>query len=190
VVHEGEGGAQIVGRISTLFCLLALVAVVGCGGGTSSTTTPPSSTTNASDAHKSSASHPAREVEAAEAKRPQVTEIWRADATGVGMILFNSSGYTLYRFEGDKGTTPTCYGACARKWPPVLTKGRVFGRSIYHNKVGTTKRAGGAIQVTYAGHPLYTFSGDKTTGETSGNGVVAFGGGWHALHPSGENAGE
>jgi predicted lipoprotein with Yx(FWY)xxD motif len=171
-----------------LLCLLALLVLAGCGGESGSSTTTAVATP--SHGNKSSASHPAGEVEASEAKPQKGAEIRRAEAAEVGLILFNKEGYTLYRFDKDRGTTPTCYGACAEKWPPALTKGKPFGRAIYHTKVGTTKRAGGAIQVTYAGHPLYTFSGDKMTGETSGNGVVAFGGKWHALHPSGEDASE
>jgi predicted lipoprotein with Yx(FWY)xxD motif len=171
-----------VGRRQALLSLLALVAVAiaGCGGG--------DATSSSSGANGGEASSPSSKE--ALAARPEGAEIWRADAAGVGLILFNDKGFTLYRFEGDKGTTSTCYGACARKWPPVLTKGKPKPRAISQAKLRTTKRKDGTVQVTYAGHPLYTFTGDKQTGETNGNGVVAFGGKWHALHPSGKDAAE
>jgi hypothetical protein len=51
--------------------------------------------------------------------------------------------------------------------------------------VGTTPRSDGNPQVTYNGHPLYLFSGDQKAGDTNGQGVTAFGGGWFALTPSG-----
>ena len=45
------------------------------------------------------------------------------------------------------------------------------------------------MQVTYAGHPLYTFVEDKKPGEANGNDVSAFGAQWYALKGSGEEAG-
>jgi predicted lipoprotein with Yx(FWY)xxD motif len=41
-------------------------------------------------------------------------------------------------------------------------------------------------QVTYAGHPLYTFAGDKSAGQTTGEGLTNFGAGWYALAASGQ----
>jgi len=51
--------------------------------------------------------------------------------------------------------------------------------------LGTTHRAGGKLQVTYHGHPLYFFANDKKAGATSGEGVKAFGAKWFALSPAG-----
>ena len=52
--------------------------------------------------------------------------------------------------------------------------------------MGTTKRSNGSRQVTYAGHPLYTFVGDGgQAGSTSGEGLTAFGGVWLVIRPSG-----
>ena len=51
--------------------------------------------------------------------------------------------------------------------------------------LGTTKRKDGTTQVTYAGHPLYTFVEDAKPGEANGNGVSAFGAEWNALDGSG-----
>jgi predicted lipoprotein with Yx(FWY)xxD motif len=160
-----------------LLCLLAVVATtaVACGSGSEASSTASTATTKAQES---------RPVES----RPVRTEVRRADAAEVGLILFDKNGFTLYSFDRDKGMTSTCYGACAERWPPLLTKGKPIARAIYHTKIGTTKRRDGAIQVTYAGHPLYSFTGDSATGDTNGNGLEAFGGEWHALHPSGEDA--
>jgi predicted lipoprotein with Yx(FWY)xxD motif len=58
------------------------------------------------------------------------------------------------------------------------------------SKLGTTKRKDGTLQVTYDGHPLYTFVEDKKPGEANGNDTSAFGAQWYALFPSGEEAGD
>jgi predicted lipoprotein with Yx(FWY)xxD motif len=156
------------------------VGVAGCGGGTGPTSSTVSQANGGADSR----------LVQEERDHSEGAEIRRADAAKVGLVLFNSKGFTLYRFEGDKGPASTCYGTCAQKWPPVLTKGKPRARAIPSIKLSTTRRKDGAIQVTYAGHPLYTFAGDKQTGATNGNGVVAFGGRWHALHPSGKDAAE
>jgi len=40
--------------------------------------------------------------------------------------------------------------------------------------------------VTYAGHPLYWFSGDSAAGDTNGEGLTDFGGAWYAVSPAGK----
>lgn len=111
-------------------------------------------------------------------------------AQQVGPVLVDANGLTVYDFHRDKGTTSSCYGACAGSWPPVLTEGApTAGEGATASKLGTTERKDGTTQVTYAGHPLYTFVEDRKPGEASGNDVSAFGAQWHALKGSGEEAG-
>jgi predicted lipoprotein with Yx(FWY)xxD motif len=106
--------------------------------------------------------------------------------TEEGMLIVDLSGHTLYTFDVDKGGKSTCYGACAKTWPPALTEGKPrAGGEAMPAKVGATKRKDGTIQLTYAGHPLYRYSRDEQA-EVKGNGIEAFGGGWHAIRPSGE----
>jgi predicted lipoprotein with Yx(FWY)xxD motif len=104
----------------------------------------------------------------------------------LGSILVNTQGRTLYLFKRDSGTTSACTGACAVNWPPLRAHGRpVAGSGANSAIVATSTRSDGAPQVTYNGHPLYLFAGDKKPGDTNGEGLNAFGGGWFALSPSG-----
>ncbi|MGA8746498.1 MAG: hypothetical protein WB507_11620 [Solirubrobacterales bacterium] len=107
-----------------------------------------------------------------------------------GEIIVTSSGVTLYDFHKDKGSKSSCYGSCAKIWPPLTTAGTpVAAAGTKASLLGSSRRGDGITQVTYNGHPLYTYVGDSKSGETSGNGLTEFGGSWHALHPDGKEAG-
>lgn len=109
-----------------------------------------------------------------------------ANGGDLGDILVNSQGRTLYLFLKDSGTKSECTGACAVNWPPLRTSGKpTEGNGANASLVGTTSRPDGKAQLTYNGHPLYLFSGDKEAGDTNGEGLNAFGGGWYALAPAG-----
>lgn len=109
--------------------------------------------------------------------------------TALGTILTDGRGHTLYAFAGDRGTRSRCTGACARVWPPLTTITRVdrirVGRGVAKSLVGTTIRSGRLRQLTYAGHPLYRFSGDRRPTDTRGQGSRSFGARWAVLTPSG-----
>jgi len=110
-----------------------------------------------------------------------------ASVDGLGQILVDSAGHTLYDFHKDQGSTSSCYGACAEAWPPLITEGEPHASNgAQEGLMGTTKRKDGSEQVTYNGRPLYGFTCDKGPGEANGNDVDAFGGEWYALTPSGE----
>jgi predicted lipoprotein with Yx(FWY)xxD motif len=142
--------------------LVALV-VAGCGGGNGPIAAPVSPrTTSGSPATVGVAS------------------------TGLGKILVDSQGRTLYLFQKDSGTKSSCFGACATAWPPLRAPGKTtVGSGLSAGKVGTTSRSDGRPQVTYNGHPLYLFVKDQKAGDTAGQGVSAFGGGWFALSAAG-----
>ena len=107
--------------------------------------------------------------------------------TALGSILVDSRGITLYDFPPDKGNTSVCYGACAALWPPVLTHGKpVAGTGVHASLLGTTRRKDGKLEVTYNGHPLYYWVGDKKPGQTTGQGLNQFGGPWWVLSPAGK----
>jgi predicted lipoprotein with Yx(FWY)xxD motif len=105
---------------------------------------------------------------------------------GLGRVLVDSTGLTLYDFHKDKGTTSSCYGGCAEVWPPLVTEGETqASNGAMASELGTTKRKDGTTQVTYAGHPLYTYVEDKQPGDSKGNDIDSFGAEWYALEPSG-----
>ena len=106
--------------------------------------------------------------------------------SSLGQILVDGNGKTLYLFEADTSTQSTCSGACAQAWPPLTTNGApkaAGGASA--SLLGTTARGDGTTQVTYSGHPLYSFVSDTKPGDTNGEGSTAFGAGWDVLSPAG-----
>jgi predicted lipoprotein with Yx(FWY)xxD motif len=109
-----------------------------------------------------------------------------ANASGLGQIIVDASGRTLYLFQADTGTTSSCSGACASAWPPVrASDSPTAGTGLSPSLLGTTPRSDGNPQVSFNGHPLYTYVGDKNPGDTNGQGVNAFGGGWFVLSAAG-----
>jgi predicted lipoprotein with Yx(FWY)xxD motif len=109
-----------------------------------------------------------------------------ASSGGLGKILTDSQGRTVYLFQKDTGTTSTCTGACASNWPAVTTKAKpTVGTGLTASAVGTTNRSDGSRQVTYKGHPLYRFSGDQNPGDVNGQGINAFGANWYVVSPAG-----
>ena len=97
-------------------------------------------------------------------------------------VLTTSKGFTLYWFAPDTHTKSNCNGSCAQIWPPV--KGPATAKGV-KGKFATIKRSNGAVQATYNGHPLYTFTGDTAPKQTTGNGLNVNGGVWHEVTTSG-----
>jgi predicted lipoprotein with Yx(FWY)xxD motif len=118
------------------------------------------------------------------------TTVSTASNAKLGGILVDSHGLTLYDFQKDKSTKSACYGSCAKIWPPLTSGGtpRAAG-GAEQSLLGISPRSDGTTQVTYGGHPLYTYVGDMRPGEATGNGLTEFGGSWHALHPNGKEVG-
>jgi predicted lipoprotein with Yx(FWY)xxD motif len=190
-----------VNRRTYAFALLALLAVViaGCGGGGSSSTSTSESESGAKESTSSESSAGTKgsgygggeNKSASSESSGGSAAVISLGHTKVGMVLVDSNGMTLYDFHKDKGTTSSCYGPCAEGWPPALTEGEpTVGNGASASKLGTTERKDGTTQVTYAGHPLYTFVEDKKPGEANGNDVSAFGAQWYALKGNGEEAGD
>jgi predicted lipoprotein with Yx(FWY)xxD motif len=108
----------------------------------------------------------------------------------IGTFLVDGHGRTLYLFQKDKTARSTCSGACATDWPPLLTTGKATASgSVRKALLGTSKRSDGKTQVTYNGHPLYTYSGDQKAGDTNGQGISAYGARWYAVTASGRRVG-
>jgi predicted lipoprotein with Yx(FWY)xxD motif len=142
---------------------LAVAACGGSGGGNAATAATPPKTTHATSATVSLAN------------------------TGLGSLLVDSTGRTLYLFEADSGTNSACSGACAAAWPPLLAHGKpTVGSGLNASLIGTAKRSNGTEQVTYNGHPLYLFVKDTAAGQTTGQGLTAFGAPWYVLSAAGD----
>lgn len=189
-------------RMTYAIALLAVLALVvaGCGGGGDSSSGGEASgggeTASSGGGYSSKGggggayAAPAKE-EPASPEETGAAVVSLGNSQKLGMILVDSEGMTVYDFHKDKGTTSSCYGPCAEAWPPVTTEGEPqVGNGASTAKLGTTERKDGTMQVTYAGHPLYTFVEDQKPGEANGNDVSAFGGQWYALKGSGEEAGD
>jgi len=95
--------------------------------------------------------------------------------TALGTILVTGSGQTLYLDAGDRPGHPACTGGCLSAWPPLTTSGAPKATGgAKAAELGTVKGAGSTRQVTYKGHPLYTFASDSKSNPTSGEGVNSF----------------
>ena len=177
---------------SALLAVLAVAAIViaGCGGGGDSSSEGSSGSSSESSSRyggSSESENKSASGESAAGAESGAGVVSLGNVQKLGMVLVDSNGMTLYDFHKDKGTTSSCYGACAEGWPPMLTEGEpTVGNGATASKLGTTERKDGTMQVTYAGHPLYTFIEDKKPGEANGNDISAFGGEWYALKGNGE----
>ena len=103
----------------------------------------------------------------------------------IGKVIFDSNGNVVYMFGRDKTATSTCYGVCAKAWPPLLTKrAPSVGPELNANLLGTTKRRDGSLQLTYNHHPLYFYSADMH-GKIMCQHAIMHGGIWLVLKANG-----
>jgi predicted lipoprotein with Yx(FWY)xxD motif len=108
--------------------------------------------------------------------------------TTLGSVLVDARGRTLYVFKKDRKGKSVCETACIKFWPPLVSRAMPrAGKGVQKSMLGVSRRHDGRRQVTYAGQPLYTFVGDKTAGQTSGEGLTNFGAEWYALAASGRS---
>ena len=113
-----------------------------------------------------------------------------ANNSTLGKIVVSGNGRTLYHLTSEKGKAVKCKGQCLSFWLPVTTKAgakTVAGAGLTASKLGTVKRVGGVLQVTYAGYPVYWYSGDRKAGDTAGEALPGQGvpGTWYAVSPVG-----
>src|SRR6185312_7236748 len=153
--------------VSAVAIPLAALAVAACGGGGAATAAAPPAPPKATPTATHSATI-------------------RVANTRLGRILVNSAGRTLYLFKADSRTKSACSGACATAWPPLLVTGKpTAGAGLTAAKLRTITRSGRKRQVTFNGHPLYLFIKDKKPGQTTGQGLTAFGAAWFAVSAAG-----
>jgi predicted lipoprotein with Yx(FWY)xxD motif len=176
-------------RTSGLIAVLGIAALLaaGCGSSKSSTSTSAASaypSESEKSASTAATTTPATTTTPASGGGVTVTV---KHASKLGTILAaGSKKLTVYMFEGDKGASSSCAGACASVWPPVTTSaGPVAAGAASSADLGTITRSDGTTQVTYKGHPLYFFAKDKDSGDAYGEGVHGFGADWYVIAPSG-----
>jgi predicted lipoprotein with Yx(FWY)xxD motif len=164
--------------------VLAGLMLAACGSSGPGSSAPQSSPPEATASPAASSPASAPEGGAATVSLKSVKDI--EDPTLVG-----PDGKTVYLFEGDKNGKPTCAGACTQFWPPVTASGMpTAGSGLDKSLLGTVKRADGSTQVTYAGHPLYYYSGDSSPGTALGQAMDAFGAEWYVLNAKGSKIDE
>jgi predicted lipoprotein with Yx(FWY)xxD motif len=102
-------------------------------------------------------------------------------ASGLGPILTDGTGRTLYMFTKDAPGLSTCYDQCASAWPPLLSDTAPALPNGVPGVLGSTPRTDGSSQVTYNGMPLYYWVKDQQPGDTTGQNV---GGVWFVINPT------
>lgn len=144
---------------------------------------PPPDASSATEGFKRPQTRPTTKRQIRAQARPTVV----AKSSRFGSILFDGRGYVLYAFTRDRQRQSSCRGACAAAWPPYLARGILnVGRGLDRSLLGTTRRADGKRQVTYAGRPLYYYVGDQKPGQILCQNVDEFGGLWLVVRPSGK----
>jgi predicted lipoprotein with Yx(FWY)xxD motif len=154
--------------ISVAGLAAAVLAVAACGSSASSAGSSATSTSSAPAAGSSSS--------------PSGNTLKTTTINGT-TVLTNSAGFTLYWFAIDTSTASKCTGSCVTYWPPL--KGPATAGSGVTGTLSTITRSDGTTQVTYDGHPLYTYVGDSAPGQNKGNGQNLSGGLWYEATPSG-----
>jgi len=108
--------------------------------------------------------------------------------SSLGKILVDGGGRTLYMFTRDRHNKDKCFAvrSCAATWPPLTTSAKPHARAgAKSSLLGTISLPNGSKQVTYAGHPLYVYSGDSQSHETDYVRAQQFGGTWYAVSSTG-----
>jgi predicted lipoprotein with Yx(FWY)xxD motif len=154
------------------------LVLAACGSSGTSSSSSPGSTPSSGGA-KPSTSNTSNSSGAASAVGTKTSSL--------GTFLVDANGRTLYLWDADHGSESTCSGACAQAWPPLTTTGTPEASgAVKASLLGTTTRADGSREVTYAGHPLYYFAGDTQPGQTTGQGSTGFGASWWVVTPAGK----
>ena len=158
-------------RAPTLLVLPLAMLAAACGSSNSNSTgSTPAASTSASTSATSSVT------------------LGTKTLPGVGTILVNAEGRTLYTFAPDKAQKVTCVGQCAAIWPPISISSGNAGVSggAEASMVGSDSNPMGGRVVTYKGWPLYLYVADPRAGTDHGEGINSSGGLWYVISPSGQ----
>ncbi|MHB8491606.1 MAG: COG4315 family predicted lipoprotein [Solirubrobacteraceae bacterium] len=182
---------------AALLAALVLATVAACG----SSSSPSNNSAESSSSATASASAPsatATSPAASGANRPQSAQrptggakvaVSTATVAGLGTILVNAQGHTLYTFVPDHAAKVTCVSSCALVWPPAkLATGEQASGSggVHASLLGSDADPEGGQVITYHGWPLYTYVADSGAGTAAGQALNVNGGLWYAIAPSGE----
>lgn len=168
-------------KLTAIAAVLAIaLAAVGCGksstSSSSSATTTPAAPANTSGASTSTSSSGAG------------VKVGTRTISGLGTILVDAQGKTLYVFQPDKHSKVTCTGACAAVWPPLHASGGAGASAtgaVKQSLLASDPSPEGGSVVTYAGWPLYTYVADTSAGMATGQALNLNGGLWYVITPSG-----
>jgi predicted lipoprotein with Yx(FWY)xxD motif len=177
-------------RLVPLIAVAALspLALAACSSSSSTATTTTTTTTTTSKATATTATTSAPSTTSG--TTPQPYEVKTGTVSGLGTVLVDGQGLTLYLFVPDKQSgTSTCYSTCAQGWPPLIlptgVAAPVAGAGVQSSLLGTTHRTDGTTQITYNKWPLYLWQGDSEPGQATGQGLNNEGGLWYVLSPDG-----
>ena len=165
---NGDSAQRIISGPSRLRMLLALLAVAAAAAVLAACSSAGTSSTGGGNSTSSPAAATAGSLKTA--------------TIGGVTVLTNAKGFTLYSFALDTPASSKCYGSCAVYWPPVT--GTTAAGQGPPGKVTTITRTDGSHQLTYNGHPLYTYIGDTAPGQARGNNLNLNGGLWHEVPAS------
>jgi predicted lipoprotein with Yx(FWY)xxD motif len=192
MARTGPAGIVRLTRLPVLLVLpavglLAAACSSGNGSAASTTTSRPAGTGRGDNATTTTASGGQR----APAGTSPYYEVKTGTVAGLGTVLVNGQGLTLYMFVPDRQRgQSTCYHSCASGWPPLrLPTGvtvPIAGDQANPSLLGTATRKDGGQQVTYNGWPLYIWVGDTRPGQATGQGLNSLGGYWYVLSPKGQ----
>lgn len=171
-------GAAVLAAVAAGVLVVASAAPTG----TSADQGPPASTgvTPGTEPAEAGATVPEQ------ARKPKRGTRIKSGGSPYGTMLYDRGDQAIYVFDKETGKKSKCYGACAKAWPPVLTKGRpTAGRKVDDGLLGTTKRRNGSRQVTYDGQPLYFYAHERP-GQVLCHNVFGFGGLWLVVGPDGD----
>jgi predicted lipoprotein with Yx(FWY)xxD motif len=163
--------------------VIAALALGACGSATHAT--DPTTVTRTTATPATTATAVAEVVR--HIHRPRGAPTVRVRGSAYGRALTDTRGFALYRFTHDRSSRSTCHGGCAAAWPPYIVKRRptTTGRGARASLLGSVRRSDGRLQVTYAGHPLYYYVGDRRAGQVLCQAVTEFGGTWYVVAPDG-----
>ncbi|HVS07891.1 MAG TPA: hypothetical protein VHK65_17220 [Candidatus Dormibacteraeota bacterium] len=174
-----------------LLALIAPVLLAACGTPSAASSAPSASPTATVSATPSATPTPEptptpipTPTPAPATAPPRVApSVFLASHMGLGAILVNAQGRTLYYFVPERGGRIVCTGQCTNAWPPLFaTSMAPTAGAALPGQLGVVARAS-SEQVTYNHWPLYTFAGDRGPDQTNGQGVFGFGGKWFVATP-------